>query len=34
MGQIENYETEIRKATSSRLAEAQIRIFNDFLSNL
>lgn len=32
--QIENYETEIRKATSSRLAEAQIRIFNDFLSNL
>lgn len=32
--QIENYETEIRKATSSRLAEAQLRIFNDFLSNL
>jgi len=32
--QIENYETEIRKATSSNLAEAQLRIFNDFLSNL
>ena len=32
--QIENYETEIRKATSSNLDEAQLRIFNDFLSNL
>ena len=32
--QIENYETEIRKATSSNLVEAQLRIFNDFLSNL
>lgn len=32
--QIENYETEIKKIPSARLAEAQIKIFNDFLSNL
>lgn len=32
--QIEKYETEIKKIPSARLAEAQIKIFNDFLSNL
>jgi hypothetical protein len=32
--QIEIYETEIKKASSSKLAEAQERIFKDFLSNL
>tara|TARA_R110002153_G_scaffold89582_1_gene219174 strand:+ start:648 stop:1292 length:645 start_codon:yes stop_codon:yes gene_type:complete len=32
--QIEKYETEIRKASSSELAEAQRRIFSDFLSKL
>lgn len=32
--QIEKYETEIRKTSSPNLAEAQIRIWNDFLSNL
>ena len=28
------YETEIRKASSSELAEAQRRVFSDFLSKL
>ena len=32
--QIEKYETEIKKASSANLAEAQVRIWNDFLSNL
>ena len=32
--QIEKYETEIRKASSSELAEAQVRVFSDFLSKL
>ena len=32
--QIEEYETEIKKATSSQLAEAQKRVFSDFLSKL
>jgi len=32
--QIEKYETEIRKATSSRLSEAQENVWQDFLSNL
>jgi hypothetical protein len=32
--QIENYETEIRKASSSRLSEAQQNVWQDFLSNL
>ena len=32
--QIERYETEIRKASSSELAEAQKRVFSDFLSKL
>ena len=32
--QIEKYETEIKKASSSRLAEAQLRVWNDFLSKL
>jgi hypothetical protein len=32
--QIENYVTEIKKAPASRIAEAQVRIFNDFLTNL
>ena len=32
--QIEKYETEIRKASSSELAEAQKRVFSDFLSKL
>lgn len=32
--QIENYVTEIKKTPASRIAEAQVRIFNDFLTNL
>jgi hypothetical protein len=32
--QIEKYETEIRKVSSSELAEAQRRVFSDFLSKL
>jgi hypothetical protein len=32
--QIEKYETEIRKASSSRLSEAQQNVWQDFLSNL
>ena len=32
--QLEKYETEIRKASSSELAEAQKRVFSDFLSKL
>ena len=32
--QIEKYETEIRKASSSELVEAQKRVFSDFLSKL
>lgn len=32
--QIEKYETEIKKASSPNLVEAQMRIWNDFLSNL
>jgi len=32
--QIEEYETEIKKASSSELAEAQKRVFSDFLSKL
>ena len=32
--QIEEYETEIRKASSGRLAEAQENVWQDFLSNL
>jgi hypothetical protein len=32
--QIEKYETEIKKTPSIRLAEAQVKIFSDFLSNL
>ena len=32
--QIEKYETEIRKASSSELVEAQRRVFSDFLSKL
>jgi hypothetical protein len=32
--QIEKYETEIKKSSSANLAEAQVRIWDDFLSNL
>ena len=32
--QIEQYETEIKNATSKRLAEAQLKVWNDFLSKL
>jgi hypothetical protein len=32
--QIEKYETEIKKASSANLAEAQMRVWDDFLSNL
>jgi hypothetical protein len=32
--QIEMYETEIKKTSSAKLAEAQERIFKDFLSKL
>jgi hypothetical protein len=32
--QLENYETEIKKTPSSRITEAQERIFQDFLSKL
>jgi hypothetical protein len=32
--QLEKYETEIRKTSSANLAEAQIKIWNDFLSKL
>lgn len=32
--QIEEYETEIKKASKSELAEAQLRVFSDFLSKL
>jgi hypothetical protein len=32
--EIEKYETEIKKASSANLAEAQIRVWDDFLSNL
>jgi hypothetical protein len=32
--QIEKYETEIKKSSSANLAEAQVRIWGDFLSNL
>jgi hypothetical protein len=32
--QIENYETEIKKAKSSGLSEAKLRVFQDFLSKL
>ena len=32
--QIESYETEIKKASKSQLAEAQKRVFSDFLSKL
>lgn len=32
--QIEKYETEIKKASSARLAETQVKIFSDFLSKL
>ena len=32
--QIEKYETEIKKATSSKLAEAKLQVFQDFLSKL
>lgn len=31
---IEKYETEIKKASSSQLAEAQLKVWNDFLSKL
>jgi len=32
--QLDNYETEIRKASSANLSEAQLRVFRDFLSKL
>ena len=32
--QIESYETEIKKASSARLAEVQSKVFNDFLSKI
>lgn len=32
--QLENYETEIKKATSARLAETQLQVWSDFLSKL
>ena len=32
--QIEKYETEIKKASSSKLAEAKLQVFQDFLSKL
>jgi hypothetical protein len=32
--QLEKYETEITKTSSANLAEAQIKIWNDFLSKL
>jgi hypothetical protein len=32
--QIEKYETEIRKASTKRLSEAQVNVWQDFLSNL
>ena len=32
--QIEKYETEIKKASSSKLEEAKLRVFSDFLSKL
>ncbi len=32
--QIEKYETEIKKASSSKLEEAKLRVFTDFLSKL
>jgi hypothetical protein len=32
--QIENYETEIKKASSAQLAETQMRVWSDFLSKL
>lgn len=32
--QIENYETEIKKAKGSELFEAKLRVFQDFLSKL
>jgi hypothetical protein len=32
--QLENYETEIKKASSARLAETQLRVWSDFLSKL
>lgn len=32
--QIEQYETEIKNASSKRLAEAQLKVWNDFLSKL
>lgn len=32
--QIEKYETEIKKASSARLTEAQLNVWNDFLSKL
>ena len=31
---VEKYETEIKKASSSQLAEAQLKVWNDFLSKL
>lgn len=32
--QLENYETEIKKASSARLAETQLKVWSDFLSKL
>jgi len=32
--QIEKYETEIKNASSKRLIEAQLKVWNDFLSKL
>lgn len=32
--EIEKYETEIKRASKAELAEAQIRVFEDFLSKL
>jgi hypothetical protein len=32
--QLDNYETEIRKASKANLSEAQLRVFRDFLSKL
>ena len=32
--QLEKYETEIKNASSKRLAEAQLKVWNDFLSKL
>ena len=32
--EIEKYETEIKRASSSQLAEAQLKVWNDFLSKL